>query len=377
MRLSVIIVSYNVRHYLEQCLDSLLKALRGIEAELIVVDNHSRDDTVRCLHARYPMVSVVESNHNLGFSRANNIGIRQSTGEYVLLVNPDTFVAEDTIGGVLHFMDCHPKAGGAGVMMYKPDGTVAMESRRGLPSPMTAFYKMSGLCALYPKSRRFGKYYMGYLPWDTPQRIDVVSGAFFMVRRAALDAVGLLDESFFMYAEDIDLSYRLLRGGWENWYLPLPILHYKGESTQKTSFRYVHVFYNAMLIFLQKHYRPWALLLYLPIKATIYVKATLALLQSLAERASKSMGFVRRSGDSPSYSFIGSPQMVEACMSIARRRGLAVKDDGMGDVTVYDVASFSFKEILRRIAARASSGAVVGTYSPKTKTIITPEEILQ
>jgi GT2 family glycosyltransferase len=237
MKLTVIIVSYNVRHYVEQCLNSLYRALNGIEAEIYVVDNHSRDDTVEALTRSYPDVNLVASNHNLGFARANNIAVKQSESEYVLLINPDTFVGEGVISECLKFMDEHADAGALGVRMIDSNGNVAQESRRGLPTPMTAFYKMCGLCKRFPKNTRFGKYYMGYLPWDKPVEIEVVSGAFFMMRRASLEKVGLLDEDFFMYGEDIDLSYRLLKAGLHNWYYPATILHYKGESTQKSSFR--------------------------------------------------------------------------------------------------------------------------------------------
>ena len=174
MKLSVIIVSYKVRFYLEQCLLAVEKATEGIEAEIYVVDNHSGDGTVEYITERFPEINFINSNHNLGFSRANNVAIKQSCGEYVLLLNPDTIVAEDSIRDVLSFMEDHPKAGGAGVRMLCDDGRSAMESRRGLPSPMTAFYKMSGLCAKYPKSRRFGKYYMSYLSWDEPTQIEVI-----------------------------------------------------------------------------------------------------------------------------------------------------------------------------------------------------------
>ena len=242
MKLSVIIVSYKVRFYIEQSLRSLLRAVDGIDTEIFVVDNHSDDGSVEFISERFPDVNVIDSSRNLGFSRANNLAMRQCEGEYILLLNPDTIVAETTIRDVLNFMDTHPKAGGAGVMMLKDNGEKAMESRRGIPTPMTSFYKMSGLCGRYPMSHRFGHYYMSYLPWDKPERIEIVSGAFFMLRHAAINKVGMLDEDFFMYGEDIDLSYRLLKGGYENWYIPAPILHYKGESTHKSSFRYVHVF---------------------------------------------------------------------------------------------------------------------------------------
>jgi GT2 family glycosyltransferase len=268
MKLSVVIVNYNVRQYLTACIDSVALALKDVESEVFVVDNNSTDDSAEVIARDYPWVHLINNIENLGFSKANNIAIRQSMGEYVLLLNPDTVVAEDTIRNVLTFMDEHPKAGAAGVKMHNADGTLAPESRRAIPTPWVAARKMLGF------TRR---YYMSHLSWDEPGQIQVVSGAFFMVRRKALDLIGLLDEDFFMYGEDIDLSYRLLKGGWQNWYLPYSIIHYKGQSTKKSDFRYVHVFYQAMLIFFRKHYSHLSFFFTLPVKCAIYFRASLAL----------------------------------------------------------------------------------------------------
>lgn len=276
-KLTVVIVNYNVKDYLAQCLDSLRIALRDVDAEVVVVDNCSSDGSVEYISSRYPEVRMIASHENLGFARGNNLAILQTESEYVLLLNPDTVVMEQTIRNVVEFMDAHPNAGAAGVEMLNADGTRAPESRRGIPTPMTAFYKFMGLAKRYPKSRRFGKYYMSYLPWDSPQRIEIVSGAFCFLRRSVLNKVGLLDEDFFMYGEDIDLSYRIIKGGYENWYLPYQIIHFKGKSTQKSSFRYVHVFYNAMFIFLKKHYSESSVFFTIPIKLAIFATATMSL----------------------------------------------------------------------------------------------------
>ena len=275
MKLSIVIVSYNVRSYLDQCLQSVQKALEGIEGEVFVVDNHSDDDSVETVRNHYPWVTLIENQENLGFAKANNQAIRQSQAEYVLLLNPDTVVAEDTLRGGLTFMDEHPKAGGAGVMMCYEDGSRAPESRRALPTPWVAALKMLGFTK---------RYYMSHLPWDQPCRIEVVSGAFCLLRHEALKTVGLLDEDFFMYGEDIDLSFRLLKGGWENWYLPYSIIHYKGRSTQKSDYRYVHVFYQAMLIFFQKHYSHLSLVYTVPVKMAIYFRALVALTDILRKK---------------------------------------------------------------------------------------------
>lgn len=274
-KISVVIVSYNVCQLLDECLQSVERALEGVEGDIFVVDNDSSDGTVDTLRPKHPQVHFIANKQNVGFARANNQAIRQSEAEYVLLLNPDTVVYEPTIKGCLDFMDRHPEAGGAGVRMLTREGQPAPESRRAIPTPWVSMLKMLGF------TRR---YYMSHLPWDRPSQIEVVSGAYCLLRRKALDQVGLLDEDFFMYGEDIDLSYRLLKGGWQNWFLPFDIVHYKGESTEKTSFRYVHVFYQAMLIFFRKHYGHLSFLFTLPIKMAIYFRAFVALMQMMAQR---------------------------------------------------------------------------------------------
>ena len=394
MKLSVVIVSYNVSHYLLQCLDSLQRALRGIDGEVIVVDNHSRDNSVALVHQAHPEVKVIENLHNLGFSKANNIALRQAKGEYALLLNPDTIVADNTIRDCIAFLDLHPDAGAAGVMMLNADGTVAPESRRGVPTPLTSFYKLSGLCRMFPRSPRFGRYYLGHLPWQTPQRIDIVSGAFCMIRRSVLDKVGLLDEDYFMYGEDIDLSYRILKQGATNWYLPYPILHYKGESTQKSSFRYVHVFYQAMLIFFRKHFSHLGLLVTLPIKTAIWFKALVALVAMLTNRMRRSLGFVDRHSDCSSFQYLcfGSRSMVSSCGEILGKHGLRWSSYDSSDpiyinkvataqtepsVIVLDPQRFSFAAMLSIMRQTANSAVLLGTFQPFTKSIITSNEIIR
>lgn len=397
MKLTVIIVSYNVKHYLRQCIDSVAKAIEGLDAEVCVVDNHSKDGTVEYINEHCKNVKMIAANHNYGFARANNIAIRQSESEFVLLLNPDTIVGEDTIRECLAFMDAHSDAGGLGVRMLKCDGSDALESRRGLPSPMTAFYKMCSLCEKFPESRRFGKYYMGYLPWDEPAQIEVVSGAFFMLRREALDKAGLLDEDFFMYGEDIDLSYRLLKAGYHNWYLPAKILHYKGESTQKSSFRYVHVFYEAMLIFLRKHYGHLSFWLSIPIKSAIYVKAFMALVNMQYSSIRKMLGMSTKIRKKmPSYIFIGNKAAISRCRKLAANNGLSAQffvgdeismPDGHQSLmekidhdtltyVVYDKGSYKYKTILRNFSTMPMPNLLIGTYDATNNIIITDKEII-
>ena len=254
MTLDIIIVNYNVKHYLWQCLDSVRRASQGLDVETWVVDNASTDGSVPFLRESFPDVHFIENTENVGFARANNQAIQASSGDLVLLLNPDTFMEEDALTHCIDFFEQHLRAGAVGVHMVNRDGSFARESRRGLPTPATAFFKIIGLGSLFPKSPLFARYHMGHLPEFADVQIEAISGAFMMLRREALEQAGLLDETFFMYGEDIDLSYRIGKADWELWYTPAMLLHYKGESTQQTSFRYVYNFYNAMLIFFRKNF---------------------------------------------------------------------------------------------------------------------------
>lgn len=279
MKLSVIIVNYNVKYFLEQCLLSVFKALDEIEGEVIVVDNNSVDGSVEMLKKKFPLIHLIANNSNEGFSKANNKGIRQSKGEYVLLLNPDTVVEEDTFRKVLKFMDEHADAGALGVKMIDGSGKFLPESKRGLPTPAVAFYKISGLAKLFPRSRSFGKYHLSFLNPDEINRVDVLSGACMFIRKSALEKSGLLDEDYFMYGEDIDLSYRIQKAGFHNYYFPQTrIIHYKGESTKKSSVNYVFMFYRAMIVFARKHFSSgnafWFSFL---INSAIYFRAAFAI----------------------------------------------------------------------------------------------------
>jgi GT2 family glycosyltransferase len=278
MRLSVVIVNYNVRHFLDQCLQSVFKSLRDIESEVFVVDNHSIDGSVEMVRDLFPQVKLIDNQVNVGFSKANNQAIRMAQGEYVLLLNPDTVVEEDTFSTCLKFMDSHADAGALGVKLIDGKGNFLPESKRGLPTPSVAFYKITGLSKLFPKSKRFGKYHMGYLPHNETNETEVLSGAFMFIRKNALDKAGLLDEAFFMYGEDIDLSYRIVKSGFKIYYHPeTRVIHYRGESTKKSSVNYVFVFYQAMIIFANKHFMPGqAKLFSLLIRFAVYLRAGLS-----------------------------------------------------------------------------------------------------
>jgi GT2 family glycosyltransferase len=284
MQLSVVIVNYNVEYFLEQCLRSVFTALKNVDGEVWVVDNNSVDGSVAMVKDKFPQAKLIENKQNTGFSFANNQAMRVSAGKYILLLNPDTLVEEDTFEKVVAFMDAHPDAGGLGVKMIDGRGVFLPESKRGLPTPAVAFYKIFGLSALFPKSKKFGRYHLGFLDKDKTHEVDVLSGAFMLMRKETLDKVGLLDEEFFMYGEDIDLSYRIQKGGYKNYYFPdTRIIHYKGESTKKGSVNYVFVFYRAMVIFARKHFSQQnAAMFSFLINMAIYLRAGIAIARRFA-----------------------------------------------------------------------------------------------
>ncbi len=285
-KLSVVIVNYNVSHFLEQCLLSVQSACKGIDAEVFVVDNNSVDGSVAMIREKFAWVSLIANTENVGFSKANNQAIRISQGEYVLLLNPDTVIEEDTFRKCISFMDDHPDGGGLGVYMVDGKGSYLPESKRSMPTPSVAFYKIFGLSVLFPRSKRFGRYHLGYLDKNQTHEVEVLSGAFMMLRRSVLEITGYLDESFFMYGEDIDLSYRIIKAGFRNYYFPgTRIIHYKGESTRKSSLNYVFVFYQAMIIFARKHFTGKnARLLSLMIHFAVYFRAAIAIAKRTLNR---------------------------------------------------------------------------------------------
>ena len=254
--LSVVIVNYNVKFFLEQCLSSLKKSMNQLQCEVFVVDNNSVDGSVATIKNKFPWAKLIVNEENVGFSKANNQAIRRSTGKYVLLLNPDTLIKKDTLQKCFDFMEKSEQTGALGVRMIDGKGQFLPESKRGLPTPEVAIYKMLGLNKIFPSSKIFGKYHLGFLAEDEISEVEVLAGAYMFLRKSALEKTGLLDEDFFMYGEDIDLSYRMLLNGYKNVYFPdTTIIHYKGESTKKQSAKYIQIFYGAMLIFTKKHYQ--------------------------------------------------------------------------------------------------------------------------
>lgn len=270
MILSVVIVSYNVKYFLEQCLCSVQRAV-GYDMEVLVIDNNSRDGTVEYLQHRFPIARFIINTENVGFAKANNQVLKEAKGKYILFLNPDTIVPGNFFKECIGFMESHGNAGAMGVRMIDGGGEFLKESKRGFPTPWVAFCKMSRLTKLFPRSATFARYYMGHLAEHETNTVDALAGACMIVRKDILNQIGGFDEQFFMYAEDIDLSYRVQKAGYKNYYYPhTAIIHFKGESTRKDK-RYIHLFYKAMVQFSRKHFGRNVLL-----EAAINLRAGLA-----------------------------------------------------------------------------------------------------
>ncbi|HLX11819.1 MAG TPA: glycosyltransferase [Bacteroidota bacterium] len=256
MQLSVIIVNYNVRPFLENALTSARKALSGIDGEIIVVDNASTDGSVQMVAKSFPDVRLIANTRNTGFGAANNTAAREAKGEYLLLLNPDTLVQEDTFRVMLQFLTAHPEVGIAGCKILNPDGTLQLPCRRSFPTPWVAFTKIVGLSALFPGSSLFGKYNLTYLDPSQSYEVDAISGSFMFVRRDVFERAKGFDEEFFMYGEDLDLCYRVQQSGAKVYYVAdTQIIHYKGQSARRSDIDELKLFYEAMRLFVHKHFR--------------------------------------------------------------------------------------------------------------------------
>lgn len=255
MQLSIIIVNYNVKHFLEQCLFSVQKAVSKISSEIIVVDNNSTDESISYLSPKFKQVRFIQNPENTGFAKACNQALVVATGKYILFLNPDTIVPEDCFEKCISFLEQNQNAGALGLRMVDGSGKFLPESKRAFPSPLTSLFKLFGLSKLFPRSRIFARYHLGHLPDTETNEADVLSGAFMLIKKEVLDKTGGFDENFFMYGEDVDLSFRIQEAGYKNYYFAgSSIIHFKGESTRKGTTNYVRMFYSAMSRFVRKHY---------------------------------------------------------------------------------------------------------------------------
>lgn len=375
MTLDVIIVSYNVKYYLEQCLSAVRCAVVGIDADVWVVDNNSSDGSVDYLEPLFPEVHFIRGKENVGFSRANNMAIRQSHGKYVLLLNPDTIVTSKTIKDCIHLLDDNPQIGSTGVSMYNVDGSFARESKRAIPTAKVSFYKMCGLANLFPRHKEFAKYHMGYLDATEANEIEIISGAFNMMRREALDQVGLLDEDFFMYGEDIDLSYRFLKGGWKNWYLPSPMLHYKGESAHPSTIRYVNVFYQAMIIFYDKHFGGRFSLSAWLIRFAVYFKALLTLVMHFV-RFCKNV-IVVKNQNNYAILYCKKEDHLHIAEKLFESNIFTTDEVDKADIMLFQKGLFTYDEMIDRLIHQEGKKRLqLAVYDDERGVIILPREII-
>ncbi len=255
MDISIIIVNYNVREFLNNALGSLYKAVQKFQSEIFVVDNASDDGSVELIQKNFPLVKLIANSNNAGFAKANNQALKQSSGKYILLINPDTIIQEDSINKLISFLEKNTHVGMAGCKILNPDGSLQLPCRRSFPAPWVAFTKTFGLSTLFPKSKLFARYNLTYLDENETYEVDAISGSFMMIRREVYEKIGGLDESFFMYGEDLDWCFRVSRAGWKVYYVPITsIIHYKGESTKRSNIDELRVFYNAMRLFVRKYH---------------------------------------------------------------------------------------------------------------------------
>ena len=255
LELSVIIVNYNVKYFLEQCLYSVQKACSNLEAEIFVADNNSTDRSKEYLEKKFPQVNFIWNSFNSGFANANNAVLPETKGKYILFLNPDTIVSEDCFEKCIQHFHSQPDCGALGVKMIDGSGRYLRESKRSFPTASASLFKLCGLSSIFPSSKLFSKYYAGYLPENSVNKVEVLAGAFIMASRNALEKVKGFDSNFFMYGEDIDLCFRIKQEGFGIYYFPeTTIIHFKGESTQKKRMQYNEHFYGAMKLYVKKHF---------------------------------------------------------------------------------------------------------------------------
>ena len=396
MLLTVIIVNYNVKYYLFQCLESLRRSCDGLAWEVVVVDNKSTDGSLDYINRKYPAgaypeLRVIANKSNCGFGRANNQAYHCSSGKYVLFLNPDTFVGERTIKDCLEFMEGHADAGCLGVKMLNADGSFAMESRRGVPTPWASFCKISRLSVLFPLSKRFGRYYMQHLPVDETAKIEIVSGAFMMISRTAGDRMNVFDEDYFMHCEDIDLSYRMLKSGLHNYYLPTPILHYKGESTKRYSYSFVNIFYKAILVFFRKHFNHHYCLLRIIIYVALYLLGTLSFVRGQYRKFTYFLKTLIKP-DIPFFLCLVKPENRESIKRMSERYGFRYEICGNAvsdisqlekilqarrcDYVVFDMEQYGYQDVIDVIGRQHRKGrASVATFYPHHGILLTDKYI--
>lgn len=375
--LSVVIVNYRVKYFLAQTINSVLEALSGIDHEIFVVDNDSQDDSIEYQKKLFPNVKYIENKENVGFAKANNQAINLADSKYTLILNPDTVVCKETIMGAVDWMEQHDDCGGIGTKMIDGNGVFLPESKRSFPTPWVSFCKIFGLSKLFPYSRIFARYHNRYLSDEETHKIEIMAGAYMLIRTDLLQKIGGFDESFFMYGEDIDLSYRITKEGYSNYYLPLPIIHYKGESTKKDSFKYVKVFYDAMWIFFKKHFPNYSMPYFVFIKVGIFFRATIAMIKrtifkAFGIKSQATSGFDKVIVLSSDYKSISELQKISN-VEVINEKIDDLSDEIQNVEILLDNRYYSYGEIIRFVKKNTSSKRHFQIYLDKADKIITPK----
>lgn len=380
MQVSIIIVNYNVKYFLEHCLYSVQQAVKSLSAEIFVVDNASSDGSMEYLLDKFPQINFIDNPQNLGFAKANNQALHEAKGEYILFLNPDTILPEDCLEQCIGLFELNPQIGACGVKMIDGSGQFLPESKRAFPSFQTSFYKLSGLSQLFPQSKRFAKYHLGHLPQEQNNEIDVLSGAFLMVKKEVLDKTGGFDERFFMYGEDIDLSYRILLEGYKNFYFAeTSIIHFKGESTKKGSLNYVRLFYKAMSLFVEKHFKkqkPGAFNFF--IEASIWFRAGLSATRNVF--VSKKPDAINTVSNTLIIAGQAEAGKIESLLNKHKKKRKINKLDGgddwkqavlsiAPDEIIFGNGTLTYKEIICGME-QLTGGIVFSIYSDKAQSIV-------
>lgn len=360
MQLSVIILNYNVRYFLELCVLSVQKAIQNIDAEIIVIDNNSSDDSYAMMAARFPNVKLIENKTNFGFPKGNNIGVDQAKGEYICILNPDTVVAEDTFSKILNsqFVTRNSQLGIIGCKLIDGTGNFLPESKRGVPTPWVAFTKIFGL---YKISNLFGKYYAQHLTENQSGKVDILVGAFMVMKRSLYLEVGGFDENCFMYSDDIDLSYMIKKSGRENYYFAeTSVIHYKGESTVRDE-KYMKRFQEAMNFFYNKHF-----------KKSLFFSGFMKIGAFVFSKIKKSQQ-KNRSIAVDNYIFFSKNEVqlaLEKPISYQTNLLDFSPNSKLQTEIIFDIQSFSFKEIIDFMQKNKAATITYKMYLPQSKVII-------
>ena len=368
--ISVVIVNYRVKYFLEQTIRSAKEALAGRDVEIIVIDNDSQDDSIEYAKGMFPDVTFIENKENVGFAKANNQGFNVAAGKYILILNPDTIICKETVDACYTWAETHSDCGGIGVKMHDGNGVFLPESKRSFPTPWVSFCKIFGLSTLFPKSKWFAKYHLRYLDNREVHPIDILAGAFIFVNAELLRQCGGFDEAYFMYGEDIDLSYKFSKAGYQNYYLPNEIIHYKGESTKKNSMKYVKVFYEAMLIFFRKHYPHYSKIYYFFVKFAILIRAGLAALRRLLHP------ILSKKEQQPACYYVQSRRFEEIKAKLPNacvKPYSEYKDNAELSMIVLDSEEMSYSDIIVKIVSNKSQNIRFAIFSGNPGTLITPK----